>query len=170
MRKVGLVPFSIWGNCELNEMHAPGAYDVPATSGDTCEPDESPRDARNGLHREIAARFSKSPTNLSAAVSSRRLLLVWSPLDVRARQSALQSACLHGDKSGCGQPCTSHRLMLGPSTARGRPRRRPSSADPPRRRRRLAQWPPRRGSGRTYVTRFNFLNCASASRRRSRRR
>ena len=29
--------------------------------------------------------------------------------------------------------------MLGPSTARGRPRRRPSSADPPRRRRRARE-------------------------------
>ena len=47
-----------------------------ATSGDTCEPDESPRDARNGLHREKAARFSENPANLSAAISPRRLLLL----------------------------------------------------------------------------------------------
>ena len=47
----------------------------PATSGDTCEPDESPRDARNGLHREIAARFSKSPAYLSAAISCRQIPL-----------------------------------------------------------------------------------------------
>ena len=56
-------------------MHAPGAYDVPATSGDTCEPDESPRDTRNRLHREKAARFSKSPADLSAAISCRQIPL-----------------------------------------------------------------------------------------------
>ena len=51
-----------------------------ATSGDTCESDESARGARVGCIRKKAARFSESPANLSAAISPRRLLLVWSPL------------------------------------------------------------------------------------------
>ena len=58
-----------------------------------------------------SARFSESPANLSAAVSSRRLLLVWSPLD-HAWQSAFGRRC-RASQRPCGAR-DEHKSVRGP--------------------------------------------------------
>ena len=67
---------------ELNEIHAPGASDASSLPLDDVEgPMHRPRAPwkKRGLHRKKTARFSEP--RICSAVSPRRLLLVWSPLD-----------------------------------------------------------------------------------------
>ena len=138
-----------------------------ATSGDTCEPDESPRDARNGLRREKAARFSKSPADLSAAVSPRQLLLVWSPLDDAARQSALQGAAATDLNQAVGSleraidRCWAHPQRAAGRAAAPRPQIRHDAAAAPGRLP-TAHWLP--SHGRAQASRH------SCGRRRPKRR
>ena len=76
---------------------------TPATSGDTCDPDEA---RRAGSMEKMEKKQGASPGALRVSRShqSPPTTPAWSPLDGAAQQSALQSAGCHRDKSGCGQP------------------------------------------------------------------
>ena len=105
---------------------------------------------RRGLHRNKSARFSESPADLSAAIRHRRLLLAWSPLDVRRRLAerfgwqAHSVECI-GHKSSGGQLPPQKGSLHEPSIDAGPLDGARPAAAPPLLRRSTTTPPPRPG-------------------------